>query len=241
MAAVEMATPARKSVRAWDLPTRLFHWSLVLLIFCAWLSREFAAKLGDDTLLWHRWNGYAILVLLVFRVIWGFLGSSTSRFSAFIRWPWVALGYLRDLATGKDRHYLGHNPMGSWMIVALLSAVVAQALMGLYLMDDDGNLAGPLKRTVSDDFAIMLGHWHAKWFNVILLLVAIHILANSAYAIFKKDPLIKAMVTGRKPVDDYLDQKEAVVLANVNLKALGCLVVAAAIVFGGILALGGRF
>ncbi len=241
MAAADMATPAPKSVRAWDLPTRLFHWLLVTLVFCAWFSRKFAASFGDDTLLWHRWNGYAILVLLVFRFIWGFAGSSTSRFSAFIRWPWVALGYLRDLVTGKDRHYLGHNPLGSWMIVALMLAVTVQAGLGLFMMDDDGNLAGPLKRIISDDAAITLGHRHIQWFNVILALVAIHIVANSAYAIFKRDPLIKAMVTGRKPAESYLDQQEAVVTPNANLKALGCLIAAIVIVFGGVIALGGRF
>ncbi len=233
--------PARSTVPAWDLPTRLFHWLLVLLVFCAWASRRYAGAVGDDTLIWHRWNGYAVLVLLVFRLIWGFVGSSTSRFGAFIDWPWRAFGYLRDLLAGRPRHYLGHNPLGSWMIVALLAAVSIQALLSLYLMDDDGNLAGPLQRTVSDDWAMTFGHWHVRWFNVILALVAIHIVANSAYAIFSRDPLIRAMVTGRKPVTEYRDQQQAVIVPHANLKALCCLVAAAIIVFGGVIALGGRF
>jgi cytochrome b len=241
MSVEKIPGPARATVRAWDLPTRLFHWSLVLLIFWAWLSREIAASIGDDTLLWHRWNGYAILVLLVFRVLWGFAGSSTSRFTAFIHWPWRALGYLRDLLMGKERRYLGHNPLGTWMIIALLLAVAAQAILGMYLMDDDGFLAGPLKRTISDELATTMGHWHIRWFNVILALVAIHVVANLGYALIKREPLIRAMITGRKPAGPYQDAPEAAIVSHSNLRALICLIAAAGIVYGGVIGLGGKF
>lgn len=231
----------RATVQAWDLPTRLVHWSLVILIFCAWLSRELAGPIGDDTLRWHRWNGYAILVLLVFRLLWGFVGSSTSRFAAFIRWPWRVVGYIRDLLTRKDRRYLGHNPLGAWMIIGLLLSVAAQAVFGMYMMDDNGILVGPLKRTISDELATTLGQWHIRWFNVILALIAIHIVANLSYALIKREPLIRAMVTGKKPVEPYQDQSEAVIVKHLNLRALVCLIVAAGIVYGGVIGLGGRF
>ncbi len=233
-------TALKTHVRAWDLPTRLFHWSLVTLIGCAWLSYNFANAIGDPTLRWHRWNGMAILVLVVFRVLWGFVGSSTSRFSAFIRWPWVALGYGLDLLRGKTRHYLGHNPLGSWMIVMLLLAVGAQAIGGLYTLEHNEITAGPLQRTISDAATEFISRWHRRGFNLLLGLVALHVLANSLYQLFRRDPLITAMVVGTKPSADYEDASEAVIVPLAGLRALGCLAVAAAIVFGSIVLLGGR-
>jgi cytochrome b len=227
-------------VRAWDLPTRLFHWALVTLITCAGISYHFANAIGDPTLRWHRWNGMAILVLVVFRVIWGFVGSSTSRFSAFIRWPWVALGYGLDLLRGKTRRYLGHNPLGSWMIVVLLLAVGAQAIGGLYTLEHNEIAAGPLQRTISDATTEFVSKWHRRGFNMLLGLVALHVLANSLYQIFRQDPLITAMVKGTKPAARFEDQAEAEIVPQAGLRALGCLLLAAVIVFGSILALGGR-
>lgn len=231
---------AVQTVRAWDLPTRLFHWSLVLLVADAWVSRRYAAFFHDDTLLWHRWNGYAILVLVVFRLLWGFAGSSTARFGSFIRWPWRALGYLRDTLAGRERHYLGHNPLGAWMIIALLLAVTVQGVLGLYLMDEDGILYGPLQRTISDGWANTFWRWHLQGFNVILLVVGVHVVANSLYALLRRDPLVRAMVTGRKPAAAYEDAPHAAIVPHANLRALGCLILACVIVFGGIVALGGR-
>jgi cytochrome b len=233
-------TAPKKHVRAWDLPTRLFHWSLVTLTGCAWISYHFASAIGDPTLRWHRWNGMVILVLVVFRVIWGFVGSSTSRFSAFIRWPWVALRYGLDLLGGRTRHYLGHNPLGSWMIVLLLLAVSAQAIGGLYTLEHNEITAGPLQRTISDSATELISKWHRRGFNLLLGVVALHVLANSLYQIIRKDPLITAMVTGTKPVDLFEDEAEAVIVPHAGLRALACLLAAAAIVFGMILALGGR-
>ncbi|MGL4974333.1 MAG: cytochrome b/b6 domain-containing protein [Bosea sp. (in: a-proteobacteria)] len=227
-------------MRAWDLPTRLFHWTLVTLIGCAWLSYHYANVIGDPTLRWHRWNGMAILVLVVFRVLWGFVGSSTSRFSAFIRWPWVALGYGLDLLRGKTRHYLGHNPLGSWMIVVLLLAVALQAIGGLYTLEHNEITAGPLQRTISDATTEWVSKWHRRGFNLLLALIALHVLANSLYQIIKKDPLITAMVSGKKPSANYEDTAEAVIVPHAGRRALGCLLVAAVLVFGSIVLLGGR-
>ncbi len=227
-------------MRAWDLPTRLFHWSLVTLIGCSWLSYHYANAIGDPTLRWHRWNGMAILVLVVFRVLWGFVGSSTSRFSAFIRWPWVALGYGLDLLAGKTRHYLGHNPLGSWMIVVLLLTVGAQAIGGLYTLEHNEITAGPLQRTISDEATAFISKWHRRGFNLLLALVALHVLANSLYQIIKRDPLITAMVVGTKPPADYEDTAEAVIVPHAGLRAFACLVAAAVLVFGSIVLLGGR-
>jgi cytochrome b len=234
-------TPTLKTtVRAWDLPTRLFHWALVFCIVSAWVSFEFAGKIGDPTLRWHRWNGYAILILLVFRITWGFVGGSTSRFSAFVNWPWTALGYLKDTFSGRHRHYLGHNPAGSWMIFALIAVVLAQATLGLFTLEHNELTAGPLQRLILDDEKLtkLIQTLHGRGFYVILGLVALHITANVLYRVLVKDKLIEAMITGIKPAAVYEDQQEA--RGGSVMAALVCLVVAAVIVFGGIVALGGR-
>lgn len=238
------ATAARsqRMVRAWDLPTRVFHWTLVLLLFSAWFSFRFGERFGDLTLLWHRWNGYAILVLLVWRVLWGFAGSSTARFSTFVRWPWEAIGYALALVKGEPRHYLGHNPLGTWMVLALLGVVGLQAGLGLFTVEHNDIAWGPLYRLVSEATYKTISSWHIWLFYwVILPLVGIHITVNALYGVIAKDPLIPAMVTGRKPAQDYQDAAEAQIVARPVLRAIVCLLIAAAIVFGGLVALGGRF
>lgn len=229
-----------RTVRAWDLPTRLFHWALVFCIISAWVSFEYAGRIGDPTLRWHRWNGYAILILVVFRVIWGFVGGSTSRFGAFLNWPWTALSYMRDTFSGRHRHYLGHNPAGAWMIVALLVAVAAQASLGLFTLEHNELTAGPLQRLILDDETTTkrVQILHSRGFYVILGLVALHITANVLYRVLAKDKLIEAMVTGKKPAAAYVDQQEA--RGGTVVAATICLALAAVIVFGSISALGGR-
>jgi cytochrome b len=229
-----------QNVKAWDWPTRAFHWTLVLCIVSAWASFKLADRIGDPTLIWHRWNGYTILVLLVFRVIWGFVGSSTSRFSAFVTWPWHAAGYAFDLVRGGKRPFLGHNPLGAWMILALLSAVAVQGMLGLFSLEHNELVAGPLKRLIAHELSEKVTKWHVWFFNVILAMVALHITANVLYGLVKKDPLIRAMVTGRKPAEVYEDQSEAQIVPAVGMKAFVSLLIAGCIVFGGIVLAGGR-
>jgi cytochrome b len=236
-----MSTPASQHVRAWDWPTRAFHWSLVIAILSAWASFEFAEKLGDVSLKWHRYNGYAILVLIVFRFIWGFVGSSTSRWSAFVTWPWHAAAYGLDLVRGRDRHFLGHNPLGTYMILGLLGLVSLQALLGLVIVEHNDTTWGPLYKLVSEENQKRVLFWHTRLFNwFILPLICLHILANSVYGIIKKDPLIRAMITGTKPAVAYEDQAEAQIVSAVGIRALFTLALAATIVLGGIVALGGK-
>jgi cytochrome b len=227
-------------VHAWDWPTRAFHWSLVTLIFCAWASFELAPRIGDVSLRWHRWNGYAILILVVFRVFWGFAGSSTSRFSAFIRWPWIALRYGLDTLSGKSRPFLGHNPLGSWMIVALLTAVAVQGTLGLFTEEHNYTSAGPLRRLLEDNTAERISKLHVQGFKVLLVLIALHVLANSLYQIIKNDPLITGMITGRKPVASYEDAAALVLASRLGMRACICLAAAITLVFGSVTVLGGR-
>lgn len=228
-------------VRVWDLPTRLFHWALVIAIATAWASWRYAEVIGDPTLKLHRWTGMSILVLLVFRLLWGFVGSSTSRLSQLFSWPWTAAGYARDLLLGRSKHYLGHNPLGSYMVLALLAAVAVQAGLGLFTVEHNDITAGPLYRLISEESREWVSRWHNRWFDwVLLILIPLHILANIGYALVKRDPLIRAMVTGRKPAADYADASEAQVASHAGIKAIVCLMLAAAIVFGGIFAAGGK-
>ena len=227
---------------AWDLPTRLFHWSLVALVAAAWISYRYAEALGDVTLVWHRGIGLAILTLVVWRVLWGFAGSATSRFATFVRSPAAALAYARDLIAGKSRHFLGHNPLGAWMILALLCVLATDAGFGLFAVDDNDLTGGPLYRLVSEDANKFATHWHEEIFDAVLLpLIALHIAANVFYGRVKKEPLITAMVTGMKPAGAYEDAQCIGAAGRPMLRAALLLVLAAAIVLGAIFGLGGKF
>ncbi len=223
---------APRRVRAWDLPTRLFHWLLVTLIASAYLTRAYS---GDPTLYWHRINGYALLALLLFRLMWGFAGSSTSRFAAFVPWPGRALRYVGALVRHRPMHYLGHNPLGAALIFAMLLAVAAQALAGLFTTDDV--LAqGPLHDHAPAWLDDRMGAYHAQGFWIVLALATVHIVANLVYHFVMKDRLITAMVTGEKPVLDYEDQRQ--VRLAPQWRAAVCAVMAVGIVVGGVMLAG---
>ena len=228
-------------VRAWDLPTRLFHWLLVISIFSAWASFRYAEAVGDATLKWHRYTGYTILVLVVWRLLWGFVGSSTARWSNFVRAPWHAAGYALDLVRGRHRSFLGHNPLGTYMVLALLAVVGAQGVLGLMTVEHNDVTWGPLYKLVSAGTYEKITYVHVRLLNyVILPLAALHILANILYGAIKKDPLVPAMVTGRKPAAAYEDAAEAHIVARPLLRAFACLIIAKIAVFGSIVALGGK-
>ncbi len=233
------------SVQVWDLPTRLFHWALAALVLSAWVSYEFAENLRDSTLVWHRANGLAVLILIVWRLLWGIWGPPTARFASFVRSPATALAYARALVGGRAARYLGHNPLGALMVLALLATVAVQAGFGLFATDDNDLVGGPLYRLVEEAQNVRAARLHGFVFNFVLLpLVALHVAANVLYAFGKKEPLIQAMVTGRKPAAPYADAADAASPSRTRtgslVRALACLAAAAAIVLGGILALGGR-
>lgn len=236
-----MTTGSRGKVRAWDLPTRAFHWALAALIAISWASQEYSALIGDHRLVWHRWSGYAVLILIVWRLLWGFGGSSTSRFANFLRGPGTTIGYAVDIARGRPRHFLGHNPIGALMVVALLSLVGGQASMGLFTVEHNDLTAGPLYRLVEEDTQKLVSRWHRRLFYWLLLpAVGLHVAANLLHGLLLKDPLIQAMMTGLKPAALYEDEREAELVSRPLARALGCLAVAAGIVLGGIVMLGGR-
>ncbi len=225
---------ARPDTLAWDLPTRLFKWALVVLVVTAWVSSGF----DDPDMTVHKAAGYGILTLLVYRVLWGFVGGSTARFAGFVRSPSTALAYVRALWAGAERPYLGHNPAGGLMILALLIACMVQVALGLF--STDGVLAsGPFADAIGDSWAARAATLHAVWFYVILGLAIVHIAVNLFYQLFKKENLIGAMITGRKAARAYADRRFAE--RGSNAVALACLGVAAALVYLCVALPGGHF
>ncbi len=176
--------------RVWDLPTRLVHWLLAVLIPFSWWSAS------ADHLPWHRLSGYVILGLLVFRLIWGFAGSPTARFSRFLRGPKGVAAYL----TGKAEATVGHNPLGGWSVVAMLTVLAAQVGLGLFSVDEDSVEAGPLSSLVSFDTGRAIAHLHHRLFWVLAALIALHLAAIAVYALRRRN-LVWPMITGAARID----------------------------------------
>ena len=171
----------------WDLPTRLFHWLLVALIAFSWWSAE------NDEIDLHIWAGMAVLSLLLFRLLWGLFGSSTARFSSFIRGPQAVVAYLRDAGSWRRA---GHTPLGGLSVLALLGLTAVEVGLGLVAADEDGFYAGPLTHLVSAATSELATELHEELFNFLLALIGLHIAAILYYRLRGKR-LVGAMVTGK--------------------------------------------
>lgn len=179
--------PARTPVAVWDLPTRLFHWLLVALIGFSWWTAE------QGRTEWHLYSGYAILSLLLFRLMWGFVGSSTARFGNFVRGPRAVLGYVREMRGWRG---VGHTPLGALSVVALLGLVAFQVATGLINTDDDGLVEGPLAPLVSFDASEAARDLHDQSFDILLVFIAVHVAAILAYRLAFGKRLLRPMITG---------------------------------------------
>jgi cytochrome b len=173
----------------WDLPVRLFHWTLAALILFSWWS------VHNHHTDWHIWSGCAILTLLIFRLLWGFVGSSTARFSSFVRGPRAIARYWRGTWRG-----IGHNPLGALSVVALLAAVAMQVGLGLFSEDEDGLYMGPLAQLISVDASDRARDLHEAWFNVVLAVIALHLVAILYYRA-RGRKLTLPMITGRAELE----------------------------------------
>jgi cytochrome b len=172
----------------WDLPVRLTHWLLAALIAFSWWS------VHNHHTDWHIWSGCAILTLLIFRLLWGFVGSSTARFSNFVRGPAAIGDYLRGRWTG-----IGHNPLGALSVVAMFLAMAVQVGLGLVAQDEDGIYAGPLSRLVSSDTSDAARDLHETWFNLVLALIVLHVGAILFYRL-RGTHLTRPMISGRAAI-----------------------------------------
>jgi len=206
-----------RRVAVWDLPVRLFHWLLVLLVIGAVVT----VKLGRMDQ--HLYFGVAILALVAFRLVWGFVGGGYARFAAFLYGPVAAIHYLRDWlrpANHPDRrHYLGHNPVGGWMVFVLLALLGGQAVLGLFA-NDDILFDGPLRKYVSDATSAKMTYWHHLGENILYACVGLHVAAVVGYLVLRKENLVGPMVTGvklvdpaRRPVDEAPASRPRLVLA----------------------------
>lgn len=183
-------------VKVWDLPVRLFHWLLAALF----LFMFFTGKSKGNWMEWHMYAGYAILALVVFRVLWGFAGSSTARFSGFIAGPGRAFAFAKKLLSRSPAPVVGHNPLGGWMVVVLLAALLLQAGTGLFA-NDDISIEGPLSKFISKELSDRLTTIHYYNFNVLLALAGMHVAAVLFHVFVKKENLLSAMFTGKRRLE----------------------------------------
>jgi cytochrome b len=174
-------------VRVWDVFTRITHWLIVLLFCFSWGSAEY------HHMDYHRYSGYALLGLLLFRVFWGFFGSSTARFAQFVKGPKAVWTYLRSREPHSEP---GHNPLGALSVVALLLLLTTQVVLGLFAVDVDGIESGPLSNLVSFETGRACAKVHHLLFNFLLAFAALHIAAILYYAFAKRRDLVRPMLTG---------------------------------------------
>ncbi|HET9428243.1 MAG TPA: cytochrome b/b6 domain-containing protein [Allosphingosinicella sp.] len=179
------ADPGRR-LRIWDLPTRIFHWLLVVLLPFQWWTAE------EDRLDLHVIGGLLILALLVFRIFWGLFGSSTARFANFVKGPRAIISYLH----GRSANVIGHNALGAVSVVALLGLLSIEVTLGLFAGDEDGLESGPLSHLIDTDLSETMADLHEDAFDVLLVLTGLHIAAILFYALIRRKNLVGPMVTG---------------------------------------------
>lgn len=180
-------------LRIWDAPTRIFHWAVVALVAAAWWTEKSRA------LDWHRLIGYSLLALILFRLLWGLFGSTTARFSSFVRGPRSLYLYVRrDLFRRDAARHPGHNPLGGWSVVAMLLALLIQIGLGMFAVDVDGIESGPLSYLVSFDTGRLASKLHNLSFNILLGLIGLHVVAVLFYLAHKRDNLVLPMLIGRR-------------------------------------------
>lgn len=179
---------ATRPVRVWDLPVRLFHWSLVVLIPAMYFTAE-NSEWG-----WHVRLGHVLLALLIFRVVWGLIGTDTARFARFVKGPGAVLGYFRSF---DHKAHKGHTPLGALAVLALLGVVATQVGMGLFAGDPYDGATGPLNPLVGVLTADMITETHEWFVWVVFGMIALHILAVGAYGAFQQQNLIGAMIGGK--------------------------------------------
>lgn len=184
-----LSAQGRATQLIWDLPVRLVHWLIAALIAFSWWSVH---QHHTD---WHIWSGCAILTLLIFRLLWGFVGSSTARWASFVRGPRALADHFKGRWVG-----IGHNPLGALSVIAMFIALAVQVGLGLISEDEDGIYTGPLSGLVSIGTSDKARDIHELWFNLILALIVLH-LAAIAYYRFRGRKLTRPMITGRAEVE----------------------------------------
>ena len=219
-------SPERVTVRVWDLPTRVFHWTLVLSVAGSFTTGYIGGNLMD----WHLRLGYVAFSLLLFRLLWGFFGGRWSRFRSFTYAPSTSLRYLRGESRADEHHEVGHNPLGAFSVYALLLLLAAQVGTGLFA-DDEIATTGPLNKFVAGSTAKLLTWWHKDvGQRVIMVLMLLHIGAIAWYWLRRRQNLLRPMLSGDKAVSPGVPA--SVDNIGTRMLALAILLAAAGIVAG---------
>lgn len=199
-----------RKVVIWDVYTRLFHWLTVALVASAYITWRL------NWMEWHTIGGEALLVLLLFRLGWGFVGSETARFAQFLGPPRTAARHLGRLFHREPDEHIGHNPAGGWMVLVLLLLLFGETITGIVVNNDVAD-QGPLTEIMPAKIANLITDLHARLWDALLAGMALHVAAIAIYAVFKGHRLLRPMLTGRK----YLSERHAAPrLAPVTLAAV---------------------
>ena len=210
-----------KKVKVWDLPTRLFHWSLVASVIFMFVS----AKMGGSWLQWHLRCGLFLLALILFRIVWGFVGSDTARFTQFVQSPKHIIRYIKGEISENEQP--GHNPLGALMVVALILSVLFQVLTGLFSPDENSYMYDGFLYKLAGDNASKIRGIHLMFANILMILAIIHFVVVLFYRVVKRHNLITPMITGNKYLNDPVPQLK---FASV-FKALIILMITAAVAY----------
>jgi cytochrome b len=184
----------------WDWPVRALHWSFAVLVPMLWWTAQ-SGEFG-----WHRRLGLILAGLLVLRILLGLFGSETARFAQFVKGPRAIFSYLRRRGPDYSKSTIGHNPIGGWSVIAMLAVMLAQVGLGMFAGDPDDGVAGPLNHLLSFSAGLAATQLHEVLFNVIVVVVAMHICAVMFYLLARRSNLIGPMVTGRRIVPVEIDQ-----------------------------------
>jgi len=216
---VDLEPPSRR-VLVWELPIRLFHWALVVLVAGAYVSWRL------NQMDWHVWIGYAALTAVLFRILWGFFGGECARFRRFVTGPRAAVTHLAHALRRAPDHQVGHNAAGGWMVLMLLALLLAETLSGLLISNDIAD-EGPLTELLPSRLANAITAMHSICWNLLWAAVALHVLAIVFYALVPRHNLLGPMLSGRKslPLDIAAPRHEGALRA-VGLLAASVLAVA---------------
>ena len=190
------------AVKVWDLPVRIFHWAVVILLAFQLVT----GWIGGHLMPWHVYSGYALLVLIVFRILWGFAGSTHARFASFLAGPLATLRFARRLFSREAVPQVGHNPLGGWMVMALIASLAFQAFSGLFANDGVAT-EGPLATLVPVELSNDLAEWHGWNAWLLLTLSGLHVAAVVFHLVVKRDNLVTSMFTGIRHVPPQAAQE----------------------------------
>lgn len=214
---------SKKSL-VWDLPLRLFHWLFAVSILASWYTSEQEGEMVNI----HMQLGYFILGLVIFRLVWGFVGSKHSRFIQFLPTPMRIKIYMAKSNNKEQAHYAGHNPLGSLMVFLMILLVLLQAISGLFINDDIFS-SGPYYGVLSEEMGKVMKYIHHNAFDFMIVAMALHIAAILYYRFNKKIDLVTPMITGKKLTEDI--KPEDIIPHSKTLLGIGIAIIIAAFIY----------